>query len=229
MKLTYYGHSCFLLETQGARLLFDPFISHNPLASHIKVGAIEADYILLTHGHADHVADAAAIAKRTGALLLSNYEVVTWFAGQGVENGHGMNHGGQKRFDFGTVKYVNAIHTSSMPDGSYGGAPGGFVVTTDEGCLYHAGDTALTYDMKLLGEYMKIDVALLPIGDNFTMGADDAVIAAGFLNCKRIVGMHYDTFDPIKIDRDAAKRKFSAAGLELLLPDIGSTISPLAQ
>lgn len=229
MKLTYYGHSCFLLETQGARILFDPFISPNPLASHIDVKAIEADYILITHGHADHVADAASIAKRTGALLVSNYEVVNWFAGQGVKNGHGMNLGGQKSFDFGTVKYVNAVHTSSMPDGSYGGAPGGFVITTDEGCLYHAGDTALTYDMKLLGEYLKIDIALLPIGDNFTMGADDAVIAAGFLNCKRIVGMHYDTFDPIRIDREAAKRKFSAAGLELLLPDIGAAISPLEQ
>ncbi|MCP4123020.1 MAG: metal-dependent hydrolase [Bacteroidetes bacterium] len=224
MKLTYYGHACFLLETGGKKILFDPFIKPNPLASHIDVDAIEADYILITHGHEDHVADALEIAKRTGATVVSNYKIVMWYAAKGVENGHPLNHGGQKKFDFGTVKYVNAIHTSSMPDGSYGGQPGGFVVTTEEGCLYHAGDTALTYDMKLLGHHMNIDLALLPIGDNFTMGVDDAIIASGFINCRNVVGMHYDSFDLIKIDRSATERKFKAAGLELKLMDIGSSI-----
>jgi L-ascorbate metabolism protein UlaG (beta-lactamase superfamily) len=224
MKLTYYGHACFLLETSGKKILFDPFIRPNPLAAQIDVDSIAADYILVTHGHADHVADAVEIAQRTGAMVISNFEIVNWFAAQGAGNGHPMNHGGQRTFDFGTVKYVNAIHTSSMPDGSYGGAPGGFVVSNDEGVLYHAGDTALTYDMKLLADEFDIDCALLPIGDNFTMGVDDAVIAADFIDCGNIIGMHYDTFDVIAIDKEAAILKFEAAGKKITLLDIGASL-----
>ena len=223
MKLTYYGHSCFLLETKGKKLLFDPFISPNPLASAIDINSIEADYILITHGHADHVADAVAIAKNTGALCISNFEIINWLGAQGVENGHPMNHGGKKEFDFGVVKYVNAIHTSSMPDGSYGGNPGGFVIN-GELTIYHAGDTALTYDMKLLSEYNAIDVALLPVGDNFTMGLEDAVVAAKFLDCDNIVAMHYDTFDVIKINKEAGMFMFSQAGKNLTFMEIGETI-----
>ncbi len=223
MKLTYYGHSCFLLETMGKKILFDPFITPNPLASEIDVDSIEADYILVTHGHADHIADAVSIAKRTGAIVVSNFEIVNWLSSQGVENVHPMNHGGKKEFEFGVVKYVNAIHTSSLPDGSYGGNPGGFVIN-GELTIYHAGDTALTYDMKLLGEHNNIDVALLPIGDNFTMGVEDAIIAADYIKCDNIIGMHYDTFEVIKINKEANIFLFSNANKHLTLMEIGETI-----
>lgn len=224
MKITYYGHACFLVETKGKKLLFDPFISYNELAKHIDVNAIQADYILISHGHEDHIADAPGIARRTGAKVVSNYEIVTWLGKQGVENGHPMNHGGQWQFDFGKVKYVSAIHSSTLPDGTGGGNPGGFIVQNDEATLYFAGDTALTYDMKLLGEQFKIDVALLPVGDNFTMGYEDAIIAADFISCGNIVGMHYDTFGFIVIDHDAAKAAFNDAGKTLHLLEIGASI-----
>ena len=224
MKITFYGHSGFLIEINGVRLLFDPFISPNENASHINVEEIEADFILLSHGHADHVADAADIAKRTDALLISNFEVISWFQNQGIENVLPMNHGGTIRSEFGSVKYVNAVHSSTMPDGSPGGNPGGFVVETPEGNFYYSGDTALTYDMKLIGSYHNIDVAFLCIGDHFTMGVSDAVIAADFVACDTIVGMHYDTFPPITIDKEAAAKAFSDAGKTLHLPEIGTTI-----
>jgi len=224
MKLSYYGHSTFLLEIKGANVLFDPFISPNELAKDVDVESIPADYILISHGHEDHVADAVSIAKRTGAKVVSNFEIVTWFGVQGVENGHPMNHGGSWSFDFGNVKYVNAVHSSVLPDGTYGGNPGGFVLSTDEGNIYYAGDTALTYDMKLIGEFDKVDCAILPIGDNFTMGIDDAVRAAEFVACNKIIGMHYDTFGFIEIDKEEAKRKFSDAGKDLNLINIGDTI-----
>jgi L-ascorbate metabolism protein UlaG (beta-lactamase superfamily) len=223
MRLTYYGHSCFLLETMGKKILFDPFISHNELAKNISVDTVEADFILISHGHEDHIADAVSIAKRTGAKVVSNYEVVNWLAKQGVENNHPMNHGGKWDFGFGKVKYVNAVHSSSLPDGTYGGNPGGFLVRNDEGVLYFAGDTALTYDMKLWGELYKIDMAILPIGDNFTMGYRDAAIASVFLNCPNVVGMHYDTFGFIRIDHDDAKKAFEERGRKLTLLGIGES------
>jgi L-ascorbate metabolism protein UlaG (beta-lactamase superfamily) len=224
MKLSYYGHSTFLLEVQNCSILFDPFITPNELAGDIDVESISADYILISHGHEDHVADAVSIAKRTGATIVSNYEIVTWFGGQGIENGHPMNHGGSWSFDFGSVKYVNAVHSSVLPDGTYGGNPGGFILSTDEGNIYYAGDTALTYDMKLIGGTANLKYAILPIGDNFTMGTDDAVIASDFIGCKEIIGMHYDTFGYIKIDKEEAKDKFSTAGKTLTLLNIGETI-----
>jgi len=223
MRITYYGHACFLLETKGFKILFDPFITYNELAKHIDISNVTADYILVSHGHEDHIADAVSIANRTGALIVSNYEIVTWFAKKGAKNGHPMNHGGQWQFDFGKVKYVNAIHSSTLPDGTPGGNPGGFIIQNEEGTLYFAGDTALTYDMKLLGEQYKINMALLPIGDNFTMGYDDAVIAADFLQCSEIIGMHYDTFGYIKIDHKAALSAFSSKGKTLTLMEIGSS------
>lgn len=220
MKVTYYGHACFAAQVTGKTLLFDPFITGNDLARAIDVKKVPADYILISHGHADHLADAADIAKRTGATIISNYEVTVWFGKQGVPKTHPLNHGGGHRFDFGRVKFVNAIHSSGLPDGTYGGNPGGFVVESTDGNFYYSGDTALTMDMKLIGESTKLIFAALPIGDNFTMGVDDAIKAAEFVRCNEVLGLHYDTFPPIKIDQEAAVEKFRAARkhLRLVLP-----------
>jgi L-ascorbate metabolism protein UlaG (beta-lactamase superfamily) len=224
MKLTYYGHSCFMVEVAGKRLLFDPFITPNERAAHILLDSIKPDMILVTHGHFDHMADAVEIGKASGAVLISNYEIVEWFGTQGVENTHPLNHGGSHRTDFGRVKYVNAVHSSVLPDGTYGGNPGGFVVESSEGSFYCAGDTALTMDMKLIGEEFDIRFAALPIGDNFTMGAQDAARAAEFVGTKMVVGIHYDTFPPITIDHDAARAAFEARNITLALPQIGESV-----
>ncbi len=224
MKFTFYGHACFSVEVNGKMLLFDPFISPNEKAKSIDVDAIEADYILITHGHEDHIADVERIAKRTGAKLVSNFEIITYFGKNGIENGHPMNHGGCWAFDFGTVKYVNAIHSSSFPDGSFAGNPGGFVVTANDKTFYYSGDSAVTMDMQLIGEYDKPDFVVLPIGDNFTMGVKDAIIASELLKCNKIIGIHYDTFGYIEIDHEKAVSDFKASGKELTLLDIGQTI-----
>lgn len=224
MNIIYYGHSCFGVEVNGKHLLFDPFITPNELAKNIDVTAVKADYILISHGHENHIADAVSIAKRTGALVICNWEIHVWLKKQGVENSHPMNIGGKKVFDFGSIKCVNAVHSSSMPDGSYGGHPMGFVIESTDKNFYYAGDTALTYDMKLIGEYRKIDFAFLPIGDNFTMGVDNAMIATEFIKCNDIIGMHYDTFEFVKIDKNEAIRKFKIHGKNLELLEIGLTI-----
>jgi len=224
MRLTFYGHACFMVEVNGKKLLFDPFITPNELAKDIHINDIEADYILLSHGHRDHVTDAAAIAKSTGATIIANFEVAMWFAAKGIEKYHPMNHGGKWKFDFGTVKCVNAVHTSAMPDGSYGGNPMGFVITSDEKNFYYAGDTALTLDMQLIPTFANIDFSVLPIGDNFTMGIEDAAAAAKMVKCNKVVGVHYDTFGYIKIDHNEAKNIFKKNDLDLLLPAIGETI-----
>lgn len=224
MKITNYGQSAFLVETKGKKLLFDPFISPNPLAKDIDIDAIEADYILLSHGHTDHVLDAESIGKRTGAVIISNFEVVSWYGEKGMK-GHPMNHGGKFNFDFGTVKYVNAIHSSVLPDGTYGGNPGGFVIWNEEACFYFAGDTALTMDMKLIPMTCpSLDFAILPIGDNFTMGHEDAVIASDFIACNKVIGCHYDTFGYIKIDHSEAQKSFADKGKELVLLPIGESL-----
>jgi L-ascorbate metabolism protein UlaG (beta-lactamase superfamily) len=225
MNITYYGHSCFGIEINGRHLLFDPFISPNELASKIDVTSVKADYILISHGHEDHVADAVSIARRTNARIICSWEVHVWLQKQGIENIHPMNVGGKVKLDFGNVKCVTAVHSSSMPDGSNGGNAMGFVVESPEGSFYYAGDTALTYDMKLIGDYRKINFAFLPIGDNFTMGIDNAIIACDFINCGDIIGMHYDTFGPIKIDKEEALGKFERTGRKLTLMTIGETIS----
>ena len=221
MKITYYGHSCFSVLVSGKSLLFDPFITPNELAKHIDVSKVAADYILVSHGHMDHMADAAAIAKRTGATLVSNFEISVWFAHQGVKRTHGMNHGGGCAFDFGRVKYVPAIHSSSFPDGSYAGNPGGFLVETREGNFYYAGDTALTIDMKLIGEATPLRFAALPIGDNFTMGPDDALRAVKLIQPKVVIPIHYNTFDLLAQDENAWKQrveKETKTKVELLKP-----------
>jgi L-ascorbate metabolism protein UlaG (beta-lactamase superfamily) len=217
MKITYYGHACFGVQVAGKNLLFDPFITPNDLARTVDVKQVPADYILISHGHMDHMADAADIARRTGATLISNYEVTLWFNKQGIGKTHPMNHGGACRFDFGRVKFVNAIHSSSLPDGAYGGNPGGFVVESGEGGFYYAGDTALTLDMKLIGETTPLKFAALPIGDNFTMGIEDAIRAAEFVRCDEVLGLHYNTFPPIAIDCDHAVKAFKTAGKHLWL------------
>ena len=224
MQLTYFGHSCFLVIADGKKLLFDPFISPNELAFQVDPDQVEADFILVSHGHEDHVADAVSIAKRTQAQVISNFEIINWFAGQGVDNGYPMNHGGSADFDFGKVKYVNAVHSSVLPDGTYGGNPGGFIVYAEGKQFYFAGDTALTMDMQLIPRYAQLDLAILPIGDNFTMGPEDAAVAADFIQCDRILGVHYDTFPYIKIDHEKAHKIFKDAGKTLLLPAIGETI-----
>lgn len=224
VEFTYYGHACFSITVNGKTLLFDPFITPNELAKNIDINTVKADYILISHGHEDHVADALAIAKNTGAKLISNFEIVNWFANQGISNNHPMNTGGQFSFDFGTVKCTNAIHSSVLPDGTYGGNPMGFIIKTAEKTIYYAGDTALTIDMQLLPQSNgKIDIAILPIGDNFTMGIDDAVLAADFVKCNEVIGVHFDTFGWIKINHAAAMNAFANKGKNLHLLNIGET------
>ncbi|MES2278495.1 MAG: metal-dependent hydrolase [Bacteroidota bacterium] len=222
MKFTYYGQSTFELETGGKKLLFDPFISHNPLAKDIDITKLMPDYILLSHGHGDHVADLIPIQKQSGAKVICIAEIANWLGAKGIE-AHGMNIGGGFNFDFGRVKMVNAVHSSTMPDGAAGGNPAGFVIYAEGKKIYFAGDTALTYDMKLLADE-KLDWAILPIGDNYTMGIDDAIKSTGFFECKNVIGVHYDSFPVIKIDKEEAMGKFTAAGLNLKLPAIGESL-----
>ncbi len=225
MKFTFYGHACFMVELKGKKILFDPFIRDNDLATGVNFEQIIVDYIFLSHGHEDHVADAFDIAMRNDATIVSNYEVATWFQKKGVKNTHPMNHGGSWNFDFGTAKFVNAVHSSMLPDGSYGGNAGGFVIESDTKNFYYSGDTALTMDMKLIPlTSKKLDFSILPIGDNFTMGAHEAVLAAEFVGTTKVVGVHFDTFGYIKINQSIAKEVFASKGKELILLNIGETI-----
>ena len=224
MKITFYGHASLGIEVGGKHLLVDPFITANPKANHIDITTLKADYILLTHAHQDHILDVEAIAKRTNAVIVSNYEIATHYGNKGFQF-HPMNHGGSWKFDFGTVKYVIALHTSSFPDGSYGGQPGGFVIEGEHKNIYIAGDTALTMDMKLIPMRTKLDLAILPIGSNFTMDVEDAIFAADFVECEKIMGYHYDTFGFIEINHDEAKKKFFDAGKDLMLLEIGESIT----
>lgn len=225
MEFTYYGHACFGIVLDGIHLLFDPFISGNELAKDIDREKIKADYILVSHGHQDHTLDLVDIAQRTGAKVISNFEIINWLAAQGVENGHPMNHGGKWDFDFGTVKFVNAIHSSSFADGTYAGNPGGFVIKSKEATFYYSGDTALTMDMKLIPQFFTLDFAILPVGDDFTMGIEEAVAATNMIACKKVIGIHYDTFDLVKLDKEEAKKQFNQAGIDLKLLAIGETIT----
>ena len=222
MIVTYYGHSCFSVEVSGKTLLFDPFITPNPLAASVDYANLRPDYILISHGHFDHVADVEATARLSGAILIGNYEVTQWFGGKGLEKLHPMNSGGSWNFDFGRVTFTTAIHSSSMPDGTYGGQPGGFRVETSEGAFYYSGDTALTRDIELIAKAGSLKFALLCIGDNFTMGIKDAVTAAEWLGCTEIIGVHYDTFPLIVIDHAAAREAFAKEGKTLHLMEIGA-------
>lgn len=223
MKITFYGHASLGIQIKDIHIIVDPFITANDKASAIDIETLKADYILVTHAHQDHILDVEAIAKRTGAVIVSNYEIATYYQNKDLE-AHPMNHGGSWDFEFGNLKYVNAIHTSSFPDGSYGGQPGGFIIEGEHKTIYIAGDTALTMDMKLIPMQTKLDLAILPIGDNFTMGIDDAILASDFIECDKILGYHFDTFGYIEIDHEVAKRKFFDKDKDLMLLEIGESV-----
>ena len=223
MKITFYGHASLGIQIKDTYILVDPFISGNEKASSIDINTLKADYILVTHAHQDHTLDVEAIAKRTGAIIVSNFEIVEHYQKKGLE-GHPMNLGGSWDFEFGNLKYVNAIHTSSFPDGSYGGQPGGFIIEGEHKTIYIAGDTALTMDMKLIPMQTKLDLAILPIGDNFTMGIEDAILASNFVECDKVLGYHFDTFGYIEINHEEAKRKFFDKNKDLMLLDIGESV-----
>lgn len=224
MKITFYGHSSIGIEIKGKHVLIDPFISGNPNASHIDINSLKADYILLTHAHQDHILDVEAIARNNNSVIVSNWEIATHYGNKGFQN-HPMNHGGSWQFDFGKLKCVVAIHSSSFPDGSYGGNPCGFVIEGEHKNIYISGDTALTMDMKLIAMRTKLDLAVFPIGNNFTMDVEDAIVASDFVDCDKILGCHYDTFGFIVINHDEAKKKFFDAGKDLMLLDIGESIN----
>lgn len=212
MKLTYLGHSCFYVETSQARLIIDPFLTGNPSAK-VKAADIECDYVLLSHGHDDHTGDALEIAQRCQATIVANFEIAEYFAAKGAQT-HGMNPGGGYNFPFGRVKLTLAHHSSSTETGLnpiYLGSPCGILLQADGRTLYHAGDTALFLDMQLIGR-VGIDAALLPIGDNYTMGPDDALIALDFLRPKLAVPMHYNTWPPIAQDGAAFAGRAAVAG-----------------
>lgn len=224
MKITFLGHASLIIKTSKATLLVDPFISGNPLAENlVKIEDLKPDYILLTHAHQDHVLDVEQIAEQSKATIVSNFEIATYYEHKGFRV-HPMNHGGSWNFDFGKLKYVNAIHTSSFADGTYGGQPGGFILTADDKHIYIAGDTALHMDMKLIPYTYALDLAILPIGDNFTMGVDEAILASDFIACDTVLGYHYDTFGYIKINHEEAKAKFLKEDKKLHLLDIGKSI-----
>lgn len=225
MGITYLGHSCFLVDIGGYRILFDPFISYNELAKDIEKEKLTADYILLSHAHQDHLADAEYFAQKDNAGIVAAYEICEWYKAKGIENVVHMNIGGKVHLPFGTVKMVAAAHSSVLPDGTYGGNPAGFVVESAEKSFYFAGDTALTYDMKIIAEQYKIDFAFLPVGGVLTMDIYDAVIAANWVNTRRIIGMHYDTWPNIEINHIEALEVARQSGKQLDLIPIGESIT----
>ncbi len=223
MKITFYGHSSLGIEVGGKHLIVDPFITGNEKASHIDILSLKADYILITHAHFDHVLDVEVIAKNTNAVIVSNWEIAGYYGKKGFRF-HQMNLGGSWQFDFGKLCYVQATHSSSFPDGTYAGNPGGFVIEGEHKNIYISGDTGLTLDMKLIPMRTKLDLAIFPIGNNYTMDVDDAIIASEFVDCDKILGVHYDTFGYIVINHDEAIRKFFNKGKDLMLLEIGQSI-----
>lgn len=200
-NITFLGHGAFQIQTAGKTVLIDPFLTGNPLTP-VTADDVEPDFIIVSHGHGDHVGDTVAIALRTGALVISNHEIATWLNGQGVSRTHAMNVGGSYRFEFGILKLTIAHHSSMLPDGSNGGNPAGLLLKTADGNIYHACDTALFSDMSLIGDE-GLKIAILPIGDNFTMGPDDSIRAIEYLRPEIVIPAHYNTFPVIRQDVDS--------------------------
>jgi len=198
LKLTYHGHSCFELQADGHRIIVDPFLNGN-IHAKAKPGDIKVEAILVSHGHADHVGDAVEIAKNNSCVVISNFEIANWLSAHGVQT-HGMHIGGTHTFEWGRLKLTPALHGSAMPDGAYGGNPAGMLIWMGGKCVYFAGDTGIHSDMALYGRLNPIDLALLPIGDNFTMGIDDAVEAAVLCGAREAIPIHYGTFPVIQED-----------------------------
>ncbi len=225
MEITFLGHSCFLIKFQNTELLIDPFITGNPKAEKVNIEDLNPDFILLSHGHQDHVLDAEAIATQSNATIIANYEIATWYESKGIKSTVGMNHGGNYVFKDGSIKFVPALHSSVLPDGSYGGNPVGFVIKAEGETIYYAGDTGLSIEMELIGRYEEPTVAILPLGDMFTMGIDDAIRCSDLVKCNKVVGMHFDTFPPIEIDKEESKRKFAAMNKELILMNVSESLT----
>ncbi len=221
-KLTYFSHAAWMIETNGDTILIDPFLDDNP-TSPVKSNEVKADYIIITHAHGDHIGDAIPIAKRDNATIISNFEIANWCGAQGV-TAHPMHIGGARDFPFGKVKLTQAFHGSSFPDGSYGGMPAGVLVTIDNKTVYHSGDTGLFGDMKLIGEQTPLEIAIIPIGDNFTMGINDAVKAVEFLNPKKVIPMHYKTFDVIDVDPGEFVSRVKSLGVDAQILEYGESL-----
>ena len=224
MEIKYYGHSCFVIHCSGSTLLFDPFITPNELAKEINIEEIKPHYIFISHAHQDHLYDALDIASKNNSKIVGIWEISEWAIKNGHSNTHPMNIGGSWEFDFGKVHMVNAVHSSSFPDGSYGGQPAGFIIEAENKTIYYSGDTALTLDMQLIARKHKLNLALLPIGNNFTMDVNDAIIASDFIQCNKIIGMHYDTFGYIKINKEKAQELFKEKNKDLILLNINQSL-----
>ncbi len=224
VKYTWYGHATLGIELDGYKLLVDPYFTGNPAAA-TTADKAEADFILVTHGHFDHVGDAAAIAKRTGATVLSNFEIAEWMEKQGVQKTHGQHIGGGHAFPFGYLKLTPAWHGSGLPDGTNGGAPAGFLLTPKDGKkIYISGDTGLFSDMQLIGQE-GIEVAFVPIGDNYTMGPDDAYRAVELLKPRHVIPIHYNTWELIAQDADKWAEKVSKLGVKVHVLKPGESVT----